>query len=111
MTLAMIGFDWRCWPVVCQGVQRSSPPARVESPGRTREKAEQICFRKTVKIDDEIKLSSPDILYHAKDPDYGKRFESVSQAHTVDHQRLVCVAGHVDNFSAGLSHRNRNACR
>src|SRR6266851_1138724 len=104
MALAMISFDGRGGPKVCEVIQRSPRTSRVKSLRRTGEKAEQICFRETVKVDDEIKLSSPNVFNQTENTNDRKRFEAIAQSDAVDSQRLVCITRQVDNFGAGLSH-------
>src|SRR6266446_1677255 len=104
VALAMISFDGRGRPKGCEVIQRSPRTARVESLRCTGEKAEQICFRETVKIDDEIKLSSPNVFNQTENTSDRKGFEAVAQSDAVNNQRLVRITGQVNNFGAGLSH-------
>ena len=103
MAVWIVVFDGRGGAKVCEVIQRSPRTARVESLRRTGEKAEQICFRETVKVDDEIKLSSPNVFNQTENTNDRKRFEAVAQSDAVNNQRVVRITGQVDNFGAGLS--------
>src|ERR1700692_372530 len=108
MLVGIIFIDRRLWTEVGEKVQRTSRPARKQSPRSAGKKAQQIGLGKTVQVDDKIKLLLAHIFDDLKDSQDRKRFESISQPDAVDLDGRIGITGHLDDLRAWSSHNHGN---
>src|SRR2546421_2196670 len=70
MPSAIRRFKRRLWSKVRQEIDRSSTPSRKQALRCARKKAEQVCFRKTVQVDNEIELALTHVFHDAKNSEH-----------------------------------------
>src|SRR5437667_8986503 len=109
MLLRIVSVNRRLGIEIGEKVERASRPPRKQTLASSREKAEQICFGKTVQVDHEIKLTASHVFYDLKDSQNRQRFESVAQADAIHRNKRIGITRHPDYLCARSAYGHRDA--